>query len=243
MNCMYTNACSIIGKMDELRYVAQNEDFSVIGITETWGNETINDAELHIGGYTMFRKDRRSKLQRRGGGVVLYVKDSLRPRQSSKLEASEFEELVWCTIDLADSPLLVGVCYRSTSSSDDNNDKLLELLQIAADESKSSQLLLMGDFNYPEINYNDYTVTTGDDSPPNKFFNYTHDLFLCQHVTNCTRYRDGQKPSILDYIFTCDENAVSNILYEPPLGKSDHCCLHFEYTIVTTRLFARVTFE
>ena len=231
MKCMYTNACSVIGKMDELRYVAQNEDYSVIGITETWGNETINDAELHIEGYTMFRKDRKSMLQRRGGGVVLYVKDTLRPRPSSKLGASEFEESVWCTIDLADSPLLVGVCYRSTSSSDDNNDKLLELLQIAADESKSSQLLLMGDFNYPEINYNDYMVTTGEDSPSSKFFNCTQDLFLCQHVTNCTRHRDGQKSSILDYIFTCEENEISDILYEPPLGKSDHCCLHFEYMI------------
>ena len=76
---MYTNACSLFGKMDELRYMAQNGDFSVIGITETWGNETINDAELHTEGYTMFRKDR-SKLQRKGGGVVLYVKDILRPR-------------------------------------------------------------------------------------------------------------------------------------------------------------------
>ena len=28
--------------------MAQNRDYSVIGITETWGNETINDAELHV---------------------------------------------------------------------------------------------------------------------------------------------------------------------------------------------------
>lgn len=102
---------------------------------------------------------------------------------------------------------------------------------MAADESMSSRLLLMGDFNYPEINYNDYTVTAGEDSPPNKFFNCSQDLFLCQHVMNCTRFRDDQKPSILDYIFTCEESAISNIQYEPPLGKSDHCCLQFEYMI------------
>jgi len=228
---MYTNACSIIGKMDELRYMAQNGNFSVIGVTETWGNETINDAELHTEGYTEFRKDRRSKLQCRGGGVVLYVKDTLRPRQSSKLKTNEFEESVWCIVEFADSPLLVGVCYRSTSSSNNNNDKLLKLLQMAADKSRNSLLLLIADFNYHEINYNDYTVTAGEDLHPNKFFSYTQDLFLCQHVMNCTRYGDTQKSSILDYIFTCEENAISNILYKPPLGKSDHCCLKFECII------------
>ena len=161
---MYTNACSIVGKMDELRYVAQNEDYSIIGISETWANESISDAELHIDGYTLFRKDRMSMSQRRGGGVALFVKDTLRPRQpSSKLETSKFEESVWCTVEFADTSLLIGVCYRSTSSPDDNNDKLLELLQMAAEESRSSQLLLMDDFNHPEINYDEYTVSTGDD--------------------------------------------------------------------------------
>ena len=113
--------------MEELRYMAQNGDFSVIGIMETWANGTINDAELHIDGYTMFRKDRMSKSQCRGGGVALYVKENLRSRQSSKLETSEFEDSVWCTIDLVDSSLLVGVCYRSTSSSDDNNINVMIL--------------------------------------------------------------------------------------------------------------------
>ena len=61
--------------------------------------------------------------------------------------------------------------YRSTSSSDVNNDNLLELLHMAVDESNNSQVLqLMGDFSYPEINYNEYNVTGRDDSCPSKFF-------------------------------------------------------------------------
>jgi len=111
---MYTNACSIVGKMNELRYVARNGEYSVIEITETWANETINDAELHTDGYTMFRKDKQPKTQCRGGGVVLYVRDTLRS-QCSKLENSKFDESVWCTIDIANSSLLAGVCYRITS--------------------------------------------------------------------------------------------------------------------------------
>ena len=40
----------------------------VIGITESWANKDIVDAELALTGYVIFRKDRQ---ERRGGGVIL----------------------------------------------------------------------------------------------------------------------------------------------------------------------------
>ena len=39
-------------------------DLHIIGITETWANKDIVNAELALTGYVMFRKDRR---ERRGG--------------------------------------------------------------------------------------------------------------------------------------------------------------------------------
>ena len=48
-------------------------DPHVIGITESWANKDV-DAELAPTGYVMFRKDRR---ERRGGGVILYIKESI----------------------------------------------------------------------------------------------------------------------------------------------------------------------
>ena len=39
------------------------------------GKKDIIDAELALTGYVMFRKDRR---ERRGGGVILYIKESIR---------------------------------------------------------------------------------------------------------------------------------------------------------------------
>ena len=46
----------------------------IIGITESWANNDITDAELGLEGYAMFRKDR---MGRRGGGVLLYIKDTI----------------------------------------------------------------------------------------------------------------------------------------------------------------------
>ena len=42
----------------------------VIGITESWVNKNIVDAELALTSYVIFKKDRR---ERRGGGVILYI--------------------------------------------------------------------------------------------------------------------------------------------------------------------------
>ena len=39
-----------------------------------WANTDITDAELGLTGYVMFRRDR---ICRRGGGVILYVKESI----------------------------------------------------------------------------------------------------------------------------------------------------------------------
>ena len=47
-----------------------NIDPHVIGITQSWANKDMVDAELALTGYVMFRKDRR---ERRGGGVILYI--------------------------------------------------------------------------------------------------------------------------------------------------------------------------
>ena len=56
IRCMYTNACSVIGKMDELSIQASNYD--IIGITKTFGSCDISDAELSLPGFQMFRVDR-----------------------------------------------------------------------------------------------------------------------------------------------------------------------------------------
>ena len=46
----------------------------IIGITESWANNDITNAELGLEGYVMFRKDR---IGRKGGGVLLYIKDTI----------------------------------------------------------------------------------------------------------------------------------------------------------------------
>ena len=91
--------------------------------------------------------------------------------------------------------------------------------------------MVMGDFNYSEIDYNNYDVKADDNSDACKFFDKTLDLYLVQHVTHATRKRKGTCESVLDYLFTDEEMLVDNLRYVAPLGKSDHVSMVWDYII------------
>ena len=74
IKCVCLNARSIINKKTELNIMVDDIKPHIIGITESWANNDITDAELGLEGYVMFRKDR---MGRRGGGVLLYIKETI----------------------------------------------------------------------------------------------------------------------------------------------------------------------
>ena len=74
IKCVCLNTRSIINKKNELNIMVDDIKPHIIGITESWANNEITDAELGLEGYVMFRKDR---IGRRGGGVLLYIKETI----------------------------------------------------------------------------------------------------------------------------------------------------------------------
>jgi len=72
------NARSIINKIDYMRAEVKVLEPDIIGVTESWADERIADEEIAIDGYEMFRRDR--MLDIKGGGVLLYIRRSLKVR-------------------------------------------------------------------------------------------------------------------------------------------------------------------
>ena len=106
--CVCLNARSLVNKKNELNIMVQNIDLYIIGLTESWANKDISDAELGLTGYIMFRRDRRG---RRGGGVILYIKESILAYKI-KLEKPIAMKLFGAIyyIDTGNSTLPVGLC-------------------------------------------------------------------------------------------------------------------------------------
>jgi len=216
-----------------LKQKLEENDYDVIGIVESWANATINDAELALKGYTMFRSDKKDS-RGVGGGLLLYINEKWQSTDYMDLTEMQFEQSLWCTIRVKAGKLLVGLCYRSPSSNSENNENLLRLLETATQTGGFCNILIMGDFNYPTIDYQQDLVMAGPESAPARFLDTTQDLLLFQHVKKPTRVRQGNQPSKLDYVFTDDDNLIDDVIYNEPLGKSDHAVLEWDLTIETS---------
>jgi hypothetical protein len=82
-----------------------------------------------------------------GRGVNLYVHKSL-----IKMETIFQENLsVRIRTNVRDE-MLIGLIYRSDSGTEENNIALREII-MEASSKKFASFLLMGDFNYPSINW------------------------------------------------------------------------------------------
>ena len=95
--CVCLNARSIVNKKNELNIMVEDIDPHIIGITKSWANTDITDAELGLTGYVMFRRDR---IGRREGGIISYVKESIQAYEIKLEKEADYNEAVWCKIVL-----------------------------------------------------------------------------------------------------------------------------------------------
>ena len=118
--------------------------------------------------------------------------------------------------------LLVGSFYRSPNSTTENNDNLNELLEKIS-EKTISHVLLLGDFNYPKIDWK--IMCTSVPSIEDKEFKFIEkfgDCYLIQHITEPTRGRGTTEPSFLKLVITSEDSEIVSIETASALGKSDH---------------------
>jgi len=102
------------------------------------------------------------------------------------------------------------------------------MMEQAVGQSRTFHVLIMGDFNYPHIDYVNGLTKSGYSDPSSLFFQKTQDLCLFQHVLQPRRIRHHQEPSTLDYVFTSEHNLIDHVTYDAPLGKSDHVALKWK---------------
>jgi len=92
-----------------------------------------------------------------------------------------------------------------------------------------THLSICGDHNLKEITRHDYCGNCNNHNIE-PFLEKVDDLFLFQHITEPTRYRSSDTPSLLDLVFT---NECEMISFSSPLGNSDHVCIKFDLVCYT----------
>jgi len=211
--CLYLNARSLVNKIMELELLVRSENIDIIGITETWLNSNILDSEMSIEGYTLVRKDRGGN--RRGGGVAFYIRNEINIVCCDDLFDIEFPESLFCSVICGKDKTVMVVCYRPSNSLSENDKALYALINRASKD----RLILMGDFNFPELKWSEPEFLT--DLHP--FIKCLNDNFLEQLVDESTR-----EENILDLVITSDTSMISNLIVGEPFETSDHQMIRFE---------------
>ncbi|KAA0202335.1 hypothetical protein HAZT_HAZT000416 [Hyalella azteca] len=210
-----------MNKRNELDALIDIHRPSVVGIVEVKPkNQRFNDQECEIAlpGFESFHN-----LESKGRGICLHIKSELNP--SCKDVKTDFEECMFVDCKLSNSETwTIGFVYRSPSSSEDNNQNPNQLLRTVT-EAKPQHLLVLGDFNFPEIDWDRELSRASTNHPASKFLTVFKDTYLIQHQRGPTRLRDGQHPTLDDLVLTNQQDLVNKITTASALGKSDHATL------------------
>ncbi|BHF81444.1 hypothetical protein SprV_0702457400 [Sparganum proliferum] len=221
----YTNVQSILPKLDELKIHICDLSPDVVSLTESWLSENVDDRELMLPGFQLFRRDRR---ERQGGGVVTYVKHGLLVSEKTEQFACS-AETIWLTIRVPGSQSLeVLTVYRPPRSDPEADARLLEELGRFA---LRPDVLIMGDFNAPLIDWSSLHARGPELAFDRRFLDMALRSFLTQHVLFPTRVREGQQSNCLDLVLTKSMDSIDEVQCLPPLGRSDHVVLQWDYSI------------
>ena len=232
---LYTNVDGIVSKLLELKDYTKEKEPHIICLTETKLTPRISNDSLNLDEYNIWRRDRNLK---KGGGIMILTKKELQVKEID-LGIPTQVELIAVEISTTEGEIIVANVYMppktntwERSEYEDMAENTIQSLKTLLNrmEEKSKRIILTGDFN-SNINWNTLDVKSYESCWDQKLLDLVQEFFLTQHVKENTRKRGPEDPSLLDLIFTRQENEIDNINYYPPFGKSDHAVLDFNFRI------------
>ena len=199
---MLINARSLLNKTDELRLTADLRKPSIICVTETWLNDSIDSSVVGLKGYSLCRCDRAG---RRGGGTCIYVRTHI-PYKTLSVNNS-CKEIEVAAIDLIVLEIFLLCLYVPPGLSREQLTNIDNFLVLCSDmllaQKPNYRLIVAGDLN---------SLDTVD---------LCNKLSLVDLVNKPTR-----QVTILDHIFVSSELAAhydkDAVTYDAPLGNGDH---------------------
>jgi len=179
-------------------------------------------------GYRLFRKDRPTRRSRK---VAPYVRGQLECIELGLGADEERVEILWIRskgqAHMGD--IMVGVYYRPPDQGEEVDEAFYRQLQAA---SQSQALVLMGDFNHPDISWENHTARQAQSR---RFLQSINDKFLMQVVEEPTR-----KGTLLDLVLTNKKGLVEDVKVRGRLGCSDHETVKFRILRGGSRAINRI---
>ncbi|CAJ0968323.1 unnamed protein product [Ranitomeya imitator] len=166
------------------------------------------------------KKEASKRVTSHEKAIIFYqVKSCLKSTLKEDIsEGNEEVESIWVEIHGGKNgnKILIGVCYKPPNITEIMESLLLKQIDEAATHN---EVLVMGDFNYPDINWETETCETHKGS---RFLLITKKNYLSQLVQNPTR-----GAALLDLILSNRPDRITNLQVVGHLGNSDHNIVQF----------------
>lgn len=209
MALLLWNSNSLRNKTHYLELLIQTHDPLIVVITETHLDPSVSNTELRLHDFQIARRDRPSK----GGGVLVAVKN-LKGINVYSTFVDPTEELLAIRLSLFGLNICVVAYYRPPTSSS------LRSLYDFFERSADCNFLLLGDFNFPDIQWGNNTLCPSRQLSRD-FLHFTQESGLSQVIDFPTHV----KGNTLDLLFTnLDPHPC---LIDGDTGLSDHSALTF----------------
>ena len=208
----HLNINHLLPKLEEIKYHLKQENSPVIfGVAETFLGEYTLDHEISITNYVFERRDRKGR--KKGGGIVVYIANSISYRRRSDLESDDIEA-IWIEVIYPNcKPFLINFVYRPPNA----QQTWIEFYENQLDKVDVTNLEyhILGDIN---INY--YPERRGNKFDNLKWANLITKFGLKQLIINPTRITKRSQ-TIIDHVYTnCSKHI--NEAFVSTLSISDH---------------------
>ena len=205
------NLASLYKNIDQLRIYMLSKTVDILAINETRLDSSIQDGEVSIPGYTLERKDR----NRNGGGVALYITDSINYKRLIDLPDDNIELISIQVSKPKAKPFIVCTWYRPPGSTTELTNRFEDVLQKL--DSYHMEVDIIGDLNCN-------VGATSPDCSTQKLLDICDTYQYRQLIDQPTRITQLTS-SIIDLFLTnhpwnFSDSGVTDI------GISDHCLVY-----------------
>ena len=225
IKCIYSNVDCLTNKIDEISLYLNKHQIDVAFITETNPKNNSNtDDENRNKNLNIIIEGYKCEECPSGRGVCIFYKENIEIFRHDNID-SIFNPSIFCKIVLnKDVFFNAGLIYRSPNCSKEECEQINNQISTAANKlnQPKDNLLILGDFNYPEINWGNLNCPTRDTHTAHGFLDTVVDNQLSQIIDKPTHYRTTQNPTLIDLVLVKEPQLVSEIVYDAPFGKSHH---------------------
>ncbi|XGW28756.1 hypothetical protein V3C99_008503 [Haemonchus contortus] len=224
LKCLLSNVRSIIKNNWSLVCTLLHTNYDIVLLTETWLNSKHDTAPLLGIVSSQFEVIRCDRLYKKGGGVLILVKNTISFVIVYKDSLKDAYEIIVVDFFVRHFTFRLILVYRTPLCNAYSSSLLLKV--ISDFSSYEAPCLVVGDFNLADVDWNSTDCSAGYCAVTKEFLEVFRSHNFVQFVKSPTR-----GPSYLDLIFCNEVALIGEVEVLPPIGSSDHASASFTLNV------------